>query len=257
MAWTVTCTLLYPPRSPNLRSSPLKTTQPLAPVTVSTPVPLPGTALKRATRPARSKLASVTAYLGIPETNASHLPGWSRDPNWEPLAAVRLPRPPSSSAGRRGAGKPRRGLWPRPPHPGPAILLVSAPGRPRPPPAPSLARVPAAPRAAERGSPSALQHHLLPGVGNERSPGLDRSPRAPAVPPGTAAASRARARPSVSPTTTTPTPGCPQGVTPAPLTRLTVPRRPASAAISRRGVSVPRAAARPDGGRADAARQPS
>lgn len=131
MAWTVTCTLLYPPQSPNLRSSPLKTTQPLAPVTVSTPVPLPGTALKRATRPARSKLASVTAYLGIPETNASHLPGWSRDPNWEPLAAVRLPRPPSSSAGRRGAGKPRRGLWPRPPHPGPAILLVSAPGRPR------------------------------------------------------------------------------------------------------------------------------
>lgn len=197
---------------------------------------------------------------GDPRDQCSHLPGWSRDPNGEPLAAVRLPRPPRSFAGRRGAGKPRHGLWPRPPHPGPAILLVSAPGRPRHarprrphwrgcPPLPG-------PPSQARPRPSSTTCCREWETSGARGRRLDRSPRAPAVSPGTAAARRARARPSVSPTTA-PTPGCSQGVTPAPLTRLTVPRRPASAALSRRGVSVPRAAARPDGGRADAARQPS
>lgn len=56
------------PQKLTLKDNPA--TQHLAPVTLSTPVPLPSTALKGATRPGRSKLACVTAYLEIPETNA-------------------------------------------------------------------------------------------------------------------------------------------------------------------------------------------
>lgn len=167
---------------------------------------------------------------------------------------------------RRREAQTRPVATPTQPRPRDPIGQRARAATPRPPPAPSLARVPAAPRAAEPGSPSALRHHLLPGVGNERSPGPQARPLAPSTcrapgdrsrqpRPGSPTGPSPRYR-RAAPAVVHPAPDRPQGVTPTPLTWLTVPRRPASAAVSRRGVSVPRAAARPDGGQADAARQP-
>lgn len=174
-------------------------------------------------------------------------------------------------------------------HPGPAIPLVSASGPPchsRP-----SALIGKGARHSQGGSAGARSRPFgttccpewetrqasqrAPSLGCRFGPPAAAPPRSPAArasvtrPYTAAAAHRASARrapglagprqplrtPSGSGSTASPRRGPLLQRDPAPLTWLTVLRRPASATVSRRGV-CPRAAARPDGGRADAARQP-